>query len=281
MKRLVVLFAVMLLVLGLSGGVYAEIFNASNGGWSITVDSQQQIRDGEGMPTDGLVNWKDPSGYDYVYQDTWFGRSGTAHDEGPLSGLSYISGSNTDTNKILLNFQDAYSPLSVGLSYELNGSGLSSSVLEGLTLTNSGTDPVTLSIFKYADYDLCYGYDAHNNDNASGNTSGITQYDAFSAVSVVPAVLSTPGAFQISVVGYPGSIISSLNDDNATNLDNSGSSYGPGDASFAFQWDITLNGGESYYIENVKTLTTAPEPVSTVLFLLGGGALFLRRRIQK
>lgn len=276
MKKSAVLVLMVLLVFGTVSGAYADIFNAVDGGWSITVDSARQIRDGEGSPTDGLVNWKDPFGYDYVYQDTWFGRGGDAASEGPLSSLTFLSGSNSAPNQILLNFKDN-GQLSLDLSYELSGSGLSSSVLEKGILTNGGTDPLTLSIFKYADYDLTYGHSAHNDDFAFGNALGITQHDAFSIVSMTPTS-SIPNAFQISVVGCPGSIISSLNDGNVTNLNNTGSPYGPGDASFAFQWNFTLAPGQAYTIENMKTLTTTPEPISCALFLVGGGALVLARK---
>ncbi len=280
MKKNMVLVVIALLFFAAVGQAFADILTADDGGWSITVDTQRQIRGNEGTPTDGLVNWKDPSGYDYVYQDTWFGRNSTATSEGPLSSLSLISSSKLASNKILLNLWDRAS-LHFDLSYELNGSGLSSSIFERLTLTNNGRDPLALSIFKYADFDLCYGYSAHNDDYAFANTSGITQYDAFSVANVMPTS-SLPDAFQISVVGSPGSIISSLNDGGITNLNNTGSPYGPGDASFAFQWNLRLDPDRAYTIENRKTLTTTPEPVSTILFLAGGalfgGRLLVKRR---
>lgn len=279
MRRAVVLFAVGLLVLGLNAGAYADIFNIFDGGWSITLDTERQIRDGEGTLTDGLVNWKDPSGYDYLYQDTWFGRSGDATSEGPLSTLTLLSYSTPAPNKVLLSFKDPYS-LYVDLSYELHGSGFSSWISESATLTNAGTGALTASIFKYADFDLCYGYDAHDNDYAFGNTSGITQCDAFSVANIALTSYAAD-AFQISTCGYPGSVISSLNDNNITNLNNTGSPYGPGDADFGFQWNLVLAPDESYTIENIKTLTTAPEPVSMILFLSGGAVLALRKFRKK
>ncbi len=142
MRRAAILTVAVVLVLGLSSGAYAEIFSATENNWSIMVDTQRQIRDGEGTETDGLVNWKDPYGYDYVYQDTWFGRDSTANSESPLSSLNLLSWATPDPNKILLNFQDNAS-LYLDLSYELHGSGLSSSILERAILTNKGTNSLS------------------------------------------------------------------------------------------------------------------------------------------
>ena len=280
-KRLLTMVFACVVLLSCAAVAQAVELNAADGGWSITVDNERVIRDGEGTATDGLVNWIDPSGYDYVYQDTWFGRDSTAQSEGPLSSMSLLSSSQPALNKIILNFKDNAS-LYLDLSYELTGSGLSSSILERGVMTNKGADPLTISIFKYVDFDLCYGYDAHNNDYAFGDTSGITQYDAFSTARVTP-ISSLPDAFQISRCGYPGSIISSLDDGQITNLTNGGSPFGPEDADFAFQWNLTLDPNQSYTIENMKTLETSavPEPVSSALFLLGCGGMAALKRSKK
>ena len=275
MRKLAVLFAAGLFILGLNSVSYAEIFNAYDGGWSITVDTVQQIRDGEGTPSEGLVNWKDPLGYDYLYQDSWWGRDSSVSSEGPLSSLSLISSSNPAPNKILLNFKDNGS-MYLDLSYELYGSDLTSVVLETGVLTNKGNEPLNFSIFKYADYDLTYKYSAHDDDYALGGITGIIQYDEFSSIGMVP-LSPAPNAFQISPASGPGSIISSLNDSNITNLTNTEEFLGSADASFAFQWNFTLNPDQPYTIGNMKMLTTTPEPVSTTLFLLGGTMLALRR----
>ena len=273
MRRLVILFAIGLLFFGLNTETYAEEVSAFDGGWSITVDTEQKIRDGAGTVSEGLVHWKDPSGYDYMFQDSWWGRDIDASSEGPLSSLGIISNSNPAPNKILLNLKDNTRAVDYALSYELNGSGSSSSILERMTVTNSEPDPITLFIFKYADFDLCYGHDDHDNEFALGDTSGITQYDVFSTANVTPISSPAPNNYQISLCSGEGSIISSLNDNLPTTLTNGVSPFGSGDASFAFQWDFTLGAGQAYTFENMKTIITAPEPVSSVLFLIGGVSL--------
>lgn len=278
MKKLAILFGMLSLMFGLSAEGQADLFNVTDGGWSIEVDTERHIREGEGTVTDGLVNWKDPFGYDYVYQDTWFGRDDTSSSEGPLSDLTFLSASNPAPNSIYLNFTDG--TLLLDLEYELIGLGNSSIIVERATMTNNGASALTLSIFKYVDFDLCYNYDDHNNDYAFGSSFGITQYDDF-AVAMVTPVLFAADAFQISRCGYPGSVISSLNDGAITNLDNSGSPFGPEDADFAFQWNFTFEPGETYMIENTKILTIVPEPASIVLFLLGGGLLSGSRALRK
>ncbi len=278
MKKVMLVCAMLLVILVVQVNVYAVELNVHSNGWSMTVDNERLIRGSEGTPSEGLINWKDPAGYDYVFQDSWWGRDSTASAEGPFSSLELLSSSQPATNKIILNLKDNES-LYIDMSYELIGSGLTSSIFEKATLTNTGTHARTLSFFKYADFDLCYGYNAHDNDSAFGNTASIIQSDSWSTATIIPTSLA-PSAFQIAQASGSGSIISSLNDGSATNLINTGSPFGPGDASFAFQWILTLEPNQVYTLENTKTLTTTPEPASIFLFSIGGIGL-LRKAFRK
>lgn len=274
MKESIRLVLMSLFVFGLTSGAYAEVLTAANGGWSINFDTLRQIEQGEDTPREGLMDWVDPLGRDHIWEGSWWGRDNSGYGEGPLSSLTLESWSNPAPNQISMRYTEPGSNLYVDLWYGLTGSGLASSISERAMLTNANNNPINLSIFEYADFDLT---DTDNNDNAFGNVFGITQYDNWSRVSVIP-VSSIPNHFQIASFS---SLVDSLSDASSTILNDSGSPYGPGDATFAFQWDFTLAPGETYTIEKIKTLTTTPEPVSCALFLFGGGALALVRRKKK
>jgi len=71
-----------------------------------------------------------------------------------------------------------------------------------------------------------------------------------------------------------------LNDGGPTTLaDNPG--VGPGDATWAFQWDFLLNPGQTFQVSKDKRIGAVPEPASLLLLgsgLLGGLKAVRRRR---
>ena len=73
--------------------------------------------------------------------------------------------------------------------------------------------------------------------------------------------------------------ITSLTDGLPTTL-NDMTSFGPGDATFAYQWDISMAPGSTFIIS--KILSVVPEPSSAALLSLGIlGFGMLRRRTRK
>jgi hypothetical protein len=95
-------------------------------------------------------------------------------------------------------------------------------------------------------------------DVAVGDVNGIIQTDGSTILSVHSSLM--PNAFQVAP--FPDLFLS-LSDFSITNLDNGGSPFGPGDATFAYQWNLTIPAGQSISFSIDKDFI--PEPGTAIL----------------
>jgi len=156
----------------------------------------------------------------------------------------------------------------VSVDYRLTGfsagSGLSH-VDEVISITNATASPLEFHFFQYSDFNLGgapgdsvrIGTDAFGRFNEALQTNGPIRL-AESSVNL--------GANRAEANISPLTL-TSLNDATITVLNNS-TSAGPGDASWAFEWDLTIGAGGSVGFSKVKDVQI-PEPSSAALILIG------------
>jgi hypothetical protein len=148
-----------------------------------------------------------------------------------VEGLPNIASASAAGNTIQVSFAGA--SLGVDLGYQLSG-GLPgsnfASLHETITLRNLTGMELPIAWYMEADFDLD-GFGGQ--DFATGGTNGIMQTDGTTTVNVQSSL--PPSAFQIAPFPI---LFLSLTDLSITNLDNTGSPFGPGDATFAYQWNI-------------------------------------------
>ena len=252
----------LLLTAALAWPGHAALLTVSDGNASISVDPETVF----GL-SDYTVNGR-PQLFEQWY---WF-RLSTDTFEHPLNELSLLSASATG-NRIDVSL--ANSVLGVDLSYQLVGGlpGIDEAHLhESATLRNLTTAPLSLTWFMEADFDL---NGSGGQDTISGGLDGIVQTDGTTTVMVLPGV--TPDAFQIAPFA---DLFVSLSDFSITTLDDSGNPFGPGDGTFAYQWNVLLPPDTPRTLPLDKDFVSFVSEPGTLMLLLSGFAAFrvLRRR---
>ena len=74
--------------------------------------------------------------------------------------------------------------------------------------------------------------------------------------------------------------LNKLNDGAATTLSDTpiGTVIGPGNVTWAYQWDFLLQPGGTFQISKDKQITPVPEPAAISLLIILSGILFARYR---
>jgi hypothetical protein len=258
----------------------SDLQTVVNGNSTITVDPHTFSLDPNVAM--GLIDWT-VDGTSHLFDQWWAERVvGIDNEEFFLSLLDLTVEEILGTNQIHLVYDDPTSDLEVDALYTLTGGALGSgqsSISEVISLTNTGINPLEVAWFEYHDLDL----NGTLTDNAFGDVNGLTYADGLTTVQIASA--PTPNAFQVAAFS---TLKDALNDAAITNLDNSGSPFGPGDATSAFQWNFNITGGGAARITTTKTLTAQqpqviPEPSTLILLVVGVVSLFAcgRRRRQQ
>jgi hypothetical protein len=223
----------------------------------------------------GMNNWF-VDGVDHLFQQWFWYRIG-ATAEAPINTLGLVghvvSNTNFDPRPDTLVANYSNGTLSAELTFGLQGGSAGdgmSDVLEQIVLVNLGNQAMDLSFFQYSDFDLngTSGFDSVfiPNGNIAQQSEGGT---------VFQETVVTPAASHWQAAGFP-TLLNLLGDAAPTVLNDFGGPLGPGDMTWAYQWDITLAPGQSFLISKDKLIT--PAPGALALLGLGGLAMARRRR---
>lgn len=168
----------------------------------------------------------------------------------------------------------------LAINYDLLGGAAGSgqsTVNELITINNTSGSALDFHFFQYSDYNL---------GGVDQDTVQIQPGYGYALVTSGPLRLGetvlTPSANNGEVAPYNQTLLK-LTDAVADNLNGSIGPLGPGDNTFAFQWDKVIAAGGSLQISKVKSLQVQviPEPTAAVLALLGAGVFVSRRLLRK
>ena len=226
---------------------------------------------------DGQFSWT-VDGVDHLYAQEFHFRLAGDNDERNLNTLTLLGQAVNDTNPFSDDRDDSISSLygdsATGLEIEtiftLRGGNAGSGqgdLAEQIALTNNGNETITLSFFQFVDFDLGDSSDGDSGQIVDGNIA--QQWDGEFALSEV-VVTPAPTLFQIGTYSdisdiFGNGVVDNLNGD---------SSIEDSDVSWAFQWNITLEAGDSFLISKNKSIVPAPGSLA----LLATGGIFATRR---
>lgn len=264
---------VALFTVGSAAMAAPAVFQLTDGNSSVDVNASTQA---------GVNNWS-VDGVDHLNQQWFWFRVGN-NAEQSIDTLSLLNTQLADADndgggddKVTLTYEGTGFEIEVSFTLKggLIGSG-DSDLGETITITNTNEVAMNISFFQYSNFNL--QDDGGTGDQASIAGSTARQTDGLLNLSET-VVLPTPLRGE---VGFTTTTLNKLNDGVASNLDTllAGNPFfitpGTGDATWAYQWDFTIDAGDSVTITKNKSLATeipAPSAAWAGLAMIAGLAM--------
>ena len=226
----------------------------------------------------GMFNWS-VGGQNQLFQQWFWYRVGNVNPEASIDTISAPSITTPNARTLYTVYNNG--AFSVEVDYSLTG-GLAGSghsdIGETIRINNLTANLLDFHFFQYSDFDLGgviggqtvqLGKDLHGLFNEALQTGPIGTLDESTTVD-------TPGANH-GEANFFNATLAKLNDGVPTTLNDNAGPVGPGDVTWALQWDLPIAGGGTAIISKDKFLTV-PEPSSLALFSVGLAGLMWRRR---
>jgi hypothetical protein len=264
-----------LAILGLSG-LIAQPLQA---GIFTLVDDNSAV-DFDTANSGNAVNWR-VDGQDQLFQQAFWYRIGNVA-ESSVHGLPILTEGTTDTNfdgdHENLYVQYGGAGFNIEINYSLDGGAPGSGASdmgEQISINNTSDSPLNFHFFQYADFDLVASI---GNDTAVfTNANTVRQSEGLQRLTETVAT-PVPSHRELD---FFANTLGRLNDLVPTTLSDTpgtGVPFGPGDVTWAFQWDITIAPRSTFQISKDKNLSAIPEPASIGLLCMAVGLLAMRRR---
>jgi hypothetical protein len=269
-----VVFVALALVLFV-GPARATVYSLSEGNSTIAIDAGSQS---------GAYGWV-VDGSNVLYQQWFWYGVGTSADASidslPLMGHLITTDLEGDTTGLELKYGSA-TTFEIDIKYTLAGGAIGShrsDVGEVIQIDNKESTPLNFHFFQYSDFDL-NGLGSSDNVVLGPSVAG---YGALQTSATGGPVLSetvaTPAPSHVEA-NYYAYTLGKLNSGNPTTLDGV-TAAGPGDVTWAFEWDPTIAAGGSYIISKDKNISPSAVPEPTAILGLGTILLLVGRKLSR
>ncbi len=242
----------------LAGGSQAQTFTLTDNGWTYS----------EYVGSQGLGDFKDPSGTDHMHQNWWWFRTSTMNAEQALSNPSFVTPNPTNTARLIF----AQAGLVIELNYTLSGVSPTVAKVDIDFSVKSAGPTLDVDFFSYSDFHLNgTGWD---DSGVLVNPQTVRYVDGTTAADLI--------ASEAGLVGYEAGAFSTLrallNDNAVYNVSNSGLPFGQGDMTNVFQWRGKVISGQQTLegrLTKMVNLSYNPPPPAPVIPEPGTWALML------
>ncbi len=225
-------------------------------------------------------------GTDYLYQQGFWYRIGDEIGARQRS-LDYLDLTPfvASTGANILDVVYTGAQLEVAVQYALTGGAAgsgASTVDEIVVVTNTGSSAIDLHFYQYADFDA--------NGTSMGDSvvflsaNAVRQSEANWAVTEIIASAGSSHQEAKPYSPYSSTIVDLNNRANYTLSDTPaiGATVGPGDMTWAFQWDVALGAGDAFTLVKSKHIAPiVPEPATIVIWSLLGAGSWLGMRVWR
>jgi hypothetical protein len=215
-------------------------------------------------------------------QAFWFRVGNTAEQSVHSLPIAFESATNTnvDPNLDTLFVRYLGAGFRIDIRYSLDGGlpgSLASDMAEQISISNTGISPLDFHFFQFNDFDL----NATSSDDLAvfTNANAVQQYEGSMRLS---ETVVTPVPNHREIDFHPATL-AKLADAAPTTLSDTPATsnvLGPGDVTWAFQWDFVLPAGGTFQISKDKHLSGVPEPTAALLLLVGAGLFSGARRTR-
>lgn len=263
MKRVPLLIFLFAMCLALSPPASASLITLTSGNSNVLIDPDSQA---------GMYDWE-VDGYHILYQQWFWYRVGNVAEQ-PINSIGAPAITTIAPDIVRVTYSAAAFDLAILYSLTGGSAGsLFSDIAETITIKNKTATPLDFHFFQYSDFDLDLGGDFVA--ILGGNTA--RQIPAGGSGPVLSETVATPAPDHYETADFPVTL-GKLNDGGPTTL-NGNAFSGPGDVTWAFQWDLTVPVNGTKGISKDKQLNAVPEPAA--IGLLGGVLVLVARKLRK